>query len=82
MDERKYDPDGFMLVSELQRCPYFEKNPSARLCNTEDCFYCKYSDFRKQEYINNMMEHTIKGVLYSVCHNVKNQNPLVESGKA
>lgn len=81
MEERKYDSDGFLLVSELQCCPYFEKNPSARLCNTEDCFSCKYSDFRKQEYIYAMMEHTIKGVLYSVCHNVKNQNPLVRPGK-
>ena len=58
LDQKKYTEDGFLFVSELERCPYFEKSPSTyQVCGNEDCFYCKFSDFRKREY-----DHTGSGV--------------------
>ena len=80
MKEKKYDANGFLLVSELQKCPYFEKHPSVRLCNHEDCFFCKYSDFRKQDYIDSVKTEARKGVLYSICHNRRNQRRIDQVG--
>ena len=73
MTEKKYTPDGYLVVSELDKCPFFEKDEAARRCDGEDCFYCKFSDFRKQEYIERVETEARKGVLYSVCHNEKNK---------
>ena len=73
MTEKKYMPDGFLYVSELDRCPFFEKDASARSCGREDCFFCKFSDFRKREYIEQVENEARRGVLYSVCHNEKNK---------
>lgn len=73
MDQKKYTEDGFLFVSELERCPYFEKTPSTyQVCGNEDCFYCKFSDFRKMEYIKQLEESLLKGPLHSICHNEKN----------
>ena len=75
MEEKKYTPDGFLIVSELHSCPLWEKEPKPNAVNLrEDCFYCKFSDFRKMEYIQQLEESTKKGRLYSVCHNEKNKN--------
>ena len=74
MAEKKYSDDGCLIVSELEWCPLFEKDASVgRLCSGEDCFFCKYSDFRKREYIERMEAEIPNGVLYSVCHNEKNK---------
>ncbi|MBE6115064.1 MAG: hypothetical protein E7191_08305 [Erysipelotrichaceae bacterium] len=73
MKEMGYTKDGYLVVSELSRCGLFERDPSARLCNNVDCFFCKFSDFRKQEYIEQVKTDARKGVLYSVCHNEKNK---------
>lgn len=73
MKEMGYIRDGYLVVSELSRCDLFERDPSARLCNNVDCFFCKFSDFRKQEYIKQVKTDARKGVLYSVCHNEKNK---------
>ena len=73
MTENKYTPDGYLVVSELDRCPMFEKDESVRRCDNEDCFYCKFSDFRKREYIERVETEARKGVLYSVCHNERNK---------
>jgi hypothetical protein len=72
-EEKRYTNDGCLIVSELGRCPFFEKDEAARRCNSEDCFYCKFSDFRKREYIERIESESRKGVLYSVCHNEKNK---------
>ena len=73
LTEKRYADDGFLYVSELDRCPLFEKDESDRRCSREDCFYCKFSDFRKREYIERVESEARKGVLYSVCHNEKNK---------
>ena len=72
--EKRYDKDGCLIVSELWRCAYFEKDTSlisSSYC--KDCFFCKFSDFRKREYIDKVESEAQKGVLYSVCHNEKNK---------
>ena len=73
MTEKKYTDDGYLIVSELDKCPLFEKDESARSCDGTDCFFCKFSDFRKREYIERVETNSSKGVLYSVCHNEGNQ---------
>ena len=71
--ENRYSDDGYLIVSELSRCPFFEKeDASPRSCST-DCFFCKFSDFRKREYIERVETEARGGVLYSVCHNEKNK---------
>ena len=74
MTEKRYAEDGYLIVSELSMCPFFEKDESARTCCENDCFFCKFSDFRKREYIEKVENEARKGVLYSVCHNEKNKN--------
>ena len=76
MTEKRYAEDGYLIVSELDRCPLFEKDESVRSCGGEDCFFCKFSDFRKREYIEQVENEARKGVLYSVCHNEKNKNTI------
>lgn len=72
-ENKRYAEDGCLIVSELWRCPFFEMNDSARTCGSNDCYGCKYSDFRKQEYIDRVEREPRRGVLYSVCHNEKNK---------
>ena len=71
--KKQYAEDGSLIVSELSKCPFFEKGDAARQNNVEDCFFCKFSDFRKQEYIEKVKAEAPKGVLYSVCHNENNK---------
>ena len=73
MDEKKYTRDGCLIVSELSHCPYFEKDKSAPKSSIEECFYCKFSDFRRREYIERVENEVQGGVLYSTCHNEKNK---------
>ena len=73
MEEERYARDGCLIVSELFRCPFFEKDESAPKSCCEDCFFCKFSDFRKREYIERVKGGAHDGVLYSVCHNEKNK---------
>ena len=74
LTEKRYADDGYLIVSELDRCPFFEKGEAAsQPCCGDDCFFCKFSDFRKQEYIEKVKTDARKGVLYSVCHNEKNK---------
>ena len=76
-EKMRYTKEGCLIVSELGHCPLFEKDDSAaRVCDNEDCFFCKFSDFRKREYIKMVESESRCGVLYSVCHNEKN-NKLV-----
>ena len=73
MDDKKYTEDGCLIVSELSCCPHFEKDRSAPKSCSRDCFFCKFSDFRKREYIERVENETQVGVLYSTCHNEKNK---------
>ena len=73
-EEKRYVEDGCLIVSELWQCAYFEKDESVSpSCSGRDCFFCKFSDFRKREYIERVESEARKGVLYSVCHNEKNK---------
>ena len=73
-NSKVYSDDGCLIVSELGKCPFFEKDTSfVRLGYDEDCFFCKFSDFRKREYIARVEKEARRGVLYSVCHNEKNK---------
>ena len=72
--EKRYAEDGCLIVSELWQCAYFEKDASVSASSCcKDCFFCKFSDFRKREYIERVESEARKGVLYSVCHNEKNK---------
>lgn len=71
-DGKRYTEDGCLIVSELGHCPYFVGDASQGQC-VEDCFFCKFSDFRKREYIERVKSEARRGVLYSVCHNENNK---------
>ena len=62
-EEKKYDNNGCLIVSELSRCAFFERDTSV----------LRSSDFRKREYIERVESEARKGILYSVCHNEKNK---------
>ena len=73
MTEKTYSPDGYLIVSELSRCQHFEKDKFAPKSCGVDCFFCKFSDFRKRDYIERVENEAPDGVLYSVCHNENNK---------
>ena len=78
--EKIYADDGCLIVSELGKCPFFEKDSAlARSGCSEDCFFCKFSDFRKREYIAQVETESRRGVLYSVCHNEKNKKIAMQN---
>ena len=78
MTEKRYAEDGYLIVSELSKCPLFEKDKAAaRVCSGDDCFSCRFSDFRKREYIEQVKREARKGVLYSVCRNEKNRKTTI-----
>ena len=72
--EKRRADDGCLIVSELWYCEHFEKDESVTTQSyCKDCFFCKFSDFRKREYIDKVESEARRGVLYSVCHNEKNK---------
>ena len=74
MKEKKYTNDGFLIVSESDTCPYWEKD--TRPCRsgwTEACFFCKYSHFRTEECIKRAEELPRGTMLYNICTNGKNK---------
>ena len=65
------------LYPSLTDVRFFEKGEAAsQPCCGDDCFFCKYSDFRKQEYIEKVKTDARRGVHYSVCHNEKNKKAI------
>ena len=74
MGEKEYTIEGYLIVSESDHCPLWEKTtqPGFMWC-TKDCFYCKYSDFRTPEFISKMEDVQNSEKMYSVCHNEKNK---------
>ncbi len=74
MEEKKYTEDGYLVVSETDKCPLWEKDiVPCRSGYTKACFFCKFADFRTPEYIRLVEESLPKEKLYSVCHNEKNK---------
>ena len=73
MEGDRYTDDGYLIVSELSSCPYFEKDRSLPKSCSKDCYVCKFSDFRKREYIERVESEARGGILYSTCHNENNK---------
>lgn len=75
MNEKTYNEEGYLIVSESDRCPLWEK--TSRHCafgHMEDCFFCEFADFRTPEYIDRVEGVPRNGSKwYSVCHNEKNR---------
>lgn len=76
MDEKKYTYEGFLIVTETDKCPLWELSDEPRLfAPTSDCFYCRYAEFRTPEFIRKAENMPKNGRLLSVCHNEKNKKP-------
>ena len=75
MNERKkYTDDGYLIVPESHTCPLWEKDTKpCRVGWTHACFFCRYADFRTEEFIRRAEESPRGTKLYSVCHNEKNR---------
>ena len=55
MKTTKYTSDGYLVVSELDSCPLWEKDSVPCCANCEhDCFYCAYAEFREDEFIESV----------------------------
>ena len=74
MKEQKYTEDGYLVVSETDSCPLWEKDtvPSIFGC-MHDCFYCRFTDFRTEETIIRAQLVPQGTKLYSICHNEANR---------
>ena len=74
MNDKKYDENGYLIISETDACPLWEKDtiPSAFDC-TKDCFYCRFADFRTEETIIHAKGIPRGAKLYSICGNEKNR---------
>jgi hypothetical protein len=72
LGEKRYTDDGYLVITETDQCPLWEKTtmPCSMGC-TNDCFYCKYSDFRTPEFIAKVENEPRTGKWHSVCHNEK-----------
>lgn len=80
MNEKKYNENGYLIVSEGYTCPYWEKDTKpCRSGWTRACFFCKYSDFRTEETIRRAEELPRDKMLCSVCRNENNKKAEDES---
>ena len=74
MTEKKYTEDGYLVVSESQTCPLWEKDTiPCYTGRTRACFFCRFTDFRTEEVIRRAEESPRGTKLYSVCRNKKNK---------
>ena len=82
MNEKKYTKDGYLIVSEMDTCPLWEKDtiPCRCGCNNH-CFFCRFTDFRTAESIRRAEEMPRGEPLYSVCRNEKNKRNGNESNE-
>ena len=74
MTDKKYTEDGCLIVSESYTCPLWEKDTKpCRSGWTRACFFCKFADFRTEEFIRRAEEMPRGRKMYSVCYNEKNR---------
>ena len=74
MNEKKYSAEGFLIVSESYTCPLWEKDTKpCRSGLTHACFFCKFADFRTDDFIRKAEESPQNEMLYSVCRNENNK---------
>jgi len=74
LDEKKYRSDGYLIVSETDKCPLWEKDTvPCSSGRTKACFFCRYADFRTEETIRRAEEMPRGTKLYSVCQNENNR---------
>ena len=82
MKEKKYTKDGYLIVSEMDSCPLWEKDTIPCRCGCNDrCFFCRFANFRTQEFIWESEEMPRGEPLYSVCRNEKNKRNGNESNE-
>lgn len=79
MNEKKYNENGYLIISEMDTCPLWERDnvPSIFGC-TQDCFYCRFTDFRTEETITRAQQVPRGSKLYSICRNEKNRKKEAE----
>ena len=73
MNDKKYTKEGYLIVSELYKCPLWKKSLTCSSGCEHDCFFCEYADFRKPEYLLELKNKPTPKKLYSVCHNEVNR---------
>ena len=74
MNEKKYTQDGYLIVSEMDSCPLWEKDTIPCRCGWNNrCFFCRFADFRTEETIRRTEEMPKGTMLCSVCRNEKNK---------
>ena len=74
MSEKKYTDDGYLIVSESDKCPLWEIDTIPCLSGwTQACFFCRFTDFRTEETIRRAEEAPCGTKLYSICRNEKNR---------
>ena len=72
--EKKYTEDGYRIVSETDQCPLWEKDTvPCRSGYTKACFFCRFADFRTEEFIRRAEDTSPGEKLYSICRNEKNK---------
>ena len=74
MNDKKYNTEGYLIVTEMESCPLWEKDTNP--CRTgwnKDCFFCRFADFRTKDFIDKVESEPKDGVWFSVCHNEKNR---------
>ena len=74
MIHQKYTEDGYLVVAETDKCPLWEKDiVPCRSGYTKACFFCKFADFRTEEFRIRAEEMPRGEKLHSVCKNEKNK---------
>ena len=78
MDEKRYTDDGYLIVTETDKCLLWEKTTlSCSMGCTNDCFYCKYSDFRTPEIIAKVENVPRTGKWHRVFHKKKKKKTTI-----
>ena len=74
MGEKKYTEEGYLVVADTDKCLLWELGSESRTYpSTTDCYYCKFADFRTEEFRIRAEEMPRGEKLYSVCRNANNR---------
>ena len=74
MKEKSYTEDGYLIVSETDQCPLWEKDTvPCRSGYTKACFFCRFAEFRTEAFIRRAKEIPPGEKLYSPCRNATNK---------